>query len=51
LAIREGYGFNYVYKVPNKYDNQLKSAEDEAKKNVVGVWKYCEGKRKPVEKS
>lgn len=51
FAIREWYGFHYVYKTPSKYDAQLILAETEAKKNMVWVWKYCEGKRKPIEKS
>lgn len=33
---------------PTKYDDSLKSAEETAKKNSVGVWKYCDGKRQPI---
>ena len=33
---------------PAKYDDDLKSAEETAKKNNVGVWNYCDGKREPV---
>jgi len=35
LAIQEGYGFHYIYKTPSKYDDQLKIAEEKAKKNIV----------------
>jgi micrococcal nuclease len=49
-SIRNGFGFRYVYKKPTKYDERLKQAEMLAKNDSVGVWKYCEGKRKPIDK-
>lgn len=48
-AISEGYAFRYVYnKKPTRYDLKLKKAEAVAKRNNVGVWKMCDGKRKPM---
>lgn len=44
-SIKNGYGFRYVYKKPTKYDSRLKVAENFAKKNNLGVWKWCNGKR------
>ncbi len=44
-SIKNGYGFRYVYKKPTKYDSRLKVAENFAKKNNLGVWKRCDGKR------
>jgi endonuclease YncB( thermonuclease family) len=46
--INEGFAFYYFYKKATFYDNTFKKAEANAKKNNVGVWKYCDGKREPV---
>lgn len=47
-AIQKGFGFYYLYNKPAKYDDRLKKAEELAKKNNVGVWANCDGKREPV---
>lgn len=49
VAIRNGYGFRYVYRKPTKYDGRLLSAEQDAKLENIGVWAKCEGKRIPIE--
>ncbi|MCK9273003.1 thermonuclease family protein [Candidatus Gracilibacteria bacterium] len=49
LAIKNGYGFYYLYNIPTKFDSEFKKSELEAKNNNLGVWKYCEGKRKSLD--
>jgi micrococcal nuclease len=49
LAIKNGYGFRYVYKKPTVYDGRLLEAELLAKSNNVGVWDKCGGKRAAVQ--
>lgn len=49
LAIKNWYWFYYLYNIPTKYDEEYKKSEEDAKNNNLWVWKYCEGKRKPIE--
>ncbi|HIQ56668.1 TPA: hypothetical protein EYG96_01350, partial [Candidatus Gracilibacteria bacterium] len=46
LVIKNGYGFSYVYSKKSKYYDIYKQAENFAQLNNLGVWKYCDGKRK-----
>lgn len=36
--IEEGYGFEYTYKTPYKYQKEFKLAEKTAKENQKGLW-------------
>jgi len=36
--ISEGYGFEYTYKTPYKFQKEFKEAEDLAKKDEKGLW-------------
>jgi len=36
--IEEGYGFEYTYKVPYKFQKEFKKSEDEAKAGSKGLW-------------
>lgn len=36
--IKQGYAYEYTYKVPYKYQNQFKTAEANARANKFGLW-------------
>jgi micrococcal nuclease len=36
--IEEGYGFEYTYKVPYKYQREFKKSQQEAKSKNLGLW-------------
>ena len=36
--IEEGYGFEYTYKTPYKFQKEFKEAEENAKKDEKGLW-------------
>ncbi|MCB9805794.1 thermonuclease family protein [Candidatus Nomurabacteria bacterium] len=36
--IEEGYGYEYTYSVPYKYQESFKMLEAEAKENKIGLW-------------
>jgi micrococcal nuclease len=36
--IADGYGFEYTYKVPYKYQNEFKEAQKSARKKSLGLW-------------
>lgn len=36
--IREGYGHEYTYRIPYKYQTQFKTAERDARENKRGLW-------------
>jgi micrococcal nuclease len=36
--IAEGYGHEYTYDVPYKYQSEFKAAEDAARKGEKGLW-------------
>jgi len=37
--IREGYGYEYTYRLPYKYQKEFKAAQREAQKEERGLWK------------
>ncbi|MCH7597813.1 thermonuclease family protein [Patescibacteria group bacterium] len=38
LMIEEGYGYEYTYSLPYKYQNEFKSAQQQAEANKRGLW-------------
>ncbi len=49
VMIREGMGFHFVYDKKSSNYEMYSRAEALAKQDNLGVWKYCEGKRKAVD--
>jgi len=39
--VRQGYAHVYTYPPDVKYDKQFKEAQEEARKNIRGLWKDC----------
>jgi micrococcal nuclease len=48
--IENGYGFEYTYKTPYKYQAQFKAAQQRAKQNGIGLWAVatCDGQLKAL---
>ncbi|MDO8552265.1 MAG: thermonuclease family protein [bacterium] len=38
MMIREGFGHEYTYNLPYKYQKQFKEAEQTARENKIGLW-------------
>ena len=48
-ALLNGFGFHYIYKTPSEYSIPYSRAQEIAKIKNIGVWKHCDGKRKPLD--
>ena len=49
--IEDGYGFEYTYNLPYKYQSEFKSAQKIASEKKFGLWSdsACKGERKAIE--
>ena len=49
--IEDGYGFEYTYNLPYKYQSEFKSAQQIASEKKFGLWadSACKGERKAIE--
>ena len=49
--IEDGYGFEYTYNLPYKYQSEFKSAQKAASEKKIGLWadSACKGERKAIE--
>nr|DAW73486.1 MAG TPA: nuclease-like protein [Caudoviricetes sp.] len=49
--IEDGYGFEYTYNLPYKYQSEFKSAQKTASEKKFGLWadSACKGERKAIE--
>lgn len=48
--IRDGYGWEYTYNKPYKYQSDFKNAQNLAEKDKLWLWNTCNWERVPLEK-